>query len=88
MLLHVIDGVAWPEPISSSATSRASSTCSASSAPSATTRAAKRAKLIAKFGRKANMMKWREMLNADCPKRELRIQDRCDLVCPDLPKVL
>ena len=44
-------------------------------------------KLIAKFGRKANMMKWREMLNAVCPRRDARIQDRCDLICPDLPKV-
>jgi hypothetical protein len=35
-----------------------------------------------------NMMKWREMLNADCPKRDARLHDRCDLVCPDLPKVL
>jgi hypothetical protein len=43
------------------------------------------AKLIEK-GRKGNMMKWREMLNADCPKRD-GLNDRCDLVCPDLPKV-
>jgi hypothetical protein len=28
------------------------------------------------------------MLNADCPKRDARLQDRCDLVCRDLPKVL
>jgi|GEM_PF-1205733 len=28
------------------------------------------AKLIEKYGRKGNMMKWREMLNADCPKRD------------------
>jgi hypothetical protein len=35
------------------------------------------------------MMKWREMLNADCPKRDAHsLQDRCDAVCPDLPKVL
>jgi hypothetical protein len=27
-------------------------------------------KLIEKYGRKGNMMKWREMLNADCPKRD------------------
>ena len=33
-------------------------------------------------------MVWREMLNADCPRRDTRIHDRCDLVCPDLPKVL
>jgi hypothetical protein len=57
-----------PEPISSSATSKAGSTCSASSAPSAT--AYHVHKLIEKHGRKGNMMKWQEMLNADCPKRE------------------
>jgi hypothetical protein len=45
-------------------------------------------KLIEKHGRKAHMMKWREMLNADCSKRDGRLNDRCDLVCPDLPKVL
>jgi hypothetical protein len=33
------------------------------------------------------MVKWREMLNADCPKWDARIQDGCDLICPDLPKV-
>jgi len=27
------------------------------------------AKLIEKYGRQANMMKWREQLNGDCPKR-------------------
>jgi hypothetical protein len=45
-------------------------------------------KLIEKYGRNGNLMKWREMLNADCPKRDGRLTDRCDLVCPDLPKVL
>ena len=40
------------------------------------------AKLIEKHGR------WREMLNADCPKRDGRLHDCCDLICPDLPKVL
>jgi hypothetical protein len=45
-------------------------------------------KLIEKHGRQGNMMKWREMLNADCPKRDGRLNDRWDLVCPDLPKVL
>jgi hypothetical protein len=34
------------------------------------------------------LMVWREMLNADCPRRDARIHDRCDLVCPDLPKAL
>jgi len=47
------------------------------------------AKLIEKYGRKGNMMKWREMPNADCPKRDATaLHNRCDLVCPDLPKVL
>jgi hypothetical protein len=40
-------------------------------------------------GRKANMMKWKEQLNGDCPKRDApSLHERCDLVCPDLPKVL
>jgi hypothetical protein len=42
-------------------------------------------KLIEKHGRKGNMMKWTEQLNA---KRDGRLHDRCDLVCPDLRKVL
>jgi hypothetical protein len=45
-------------------------------------------KLIEEYGRKANMMKWREQLNGDCPKRDGRLTDRCDLICPDLPMVL
>jgi hypothetical protein len=45
-------------------------------------------KLIEKYGRNGNMMKWREMLNADCPKRDGRLNDRCDLICPDLSKAL
>ena len=33
------------------------------------------------------MMKWREMLNSDCPRRDaLGLSDRCDLICPDLPR--
>jgi hypothetical protein len=35
-------------------------------------------KLIEKYGRMGNMMKWREMLNADCTY---------DVACPHLPKV-
>jgi hypothetical protein len=47
------------------------------------------AKLIAQYGRKANMMKWRELLSSDCPKRNApQLRERCDFVCPDLPKVL
>jgi len=42
-------------------------------------------KLIAKYGRKGNMMKWKEQLN---PHRDARsLHERCDLICPDLPKV-
>jgi hypothetical protein len=33
-------------------------------------------KLIEKYGRQGNLMKWREMLNADCPKRDGRLNDR------------
>ena len=47
------------------------------------------AKLITQYGRKANMTKWRELLSSDCSKRNVsRLHDRCDLICPDLPKVL
>ena len=47
-------------------------------------------KLIEKYGRKGSLMKWREMLNGDCPKRDAsQLHDRCDLLlCPDRPKVL
>ena len=45
-------------------------------------------RLIEKHGREGNLMAWRETLNADCPRRDGRLNDRCDLVCPDLPKVL
>jgi hypothetical protein len=45
-------------------------------------------KLIEKYGRKA-LMKWKQQLNGDCPKRDApQLQERCDLLCPDLPKVL
>jgi hypothetical protein len=41
------------------------------------------------YGRKANMMKCKEQLSGDCPKRDAQqLQERCDLICPDLPKVL
>ena len=46
------------------------------------------AKLIEKYGRKGKMMKWIEQLNGDCPKRDAHgLHERCDLICPDLPKV-
>jgi hypothetical protein len=33
-------------------------------------------RLIEKYGRKANMMKWKEQLNGDCPRREARSMAR------------
>ena len=46
-------------------------------------------KLIQQYGRKGNLMKRMEMLNSDCPKRDAaQLRERCDLICPDLPKVL
>jgi hypothetical protein len=46
-------------------------------------------RLIEKHGRKANLMKWKEQLNGDCPRRDAHsLQERCDLICPDLPKIL
>jgi hypothetical protein len=39
-------------------------------------------KLIEKYDRNGNMMKWRELLNADCPKRDAHsLHERCDLIC-------
>jgi hypothetical protein len=36
-------------------------------------------KLIERYGRNGNMMTWREMLNADCPKRDAHsLHERCD----------
>jgi hypothetical protein len=70
-------------------TSKENSTCSASNAPNARKGRYSVRKLIEKYGRKANMMKWKEQLNGDCPKRdEHSLHERCDLICPDLPKVL
>jgi hypothetical protein len=44
-------------------------------------------KLIEKYGRRGNMMKWKGQLKGDCPKRDAHnLHERCDLVCPDLPK--
>jgi hypothetical protein len=41
-------------------------------------------RLIEKYGRNANMMKWKEQLNGDCPRRDSpQMHDRCDLVCPE-----
>jgi hypothetical protein len=64
-------------------------TCSASNAPSAPAEAVRVRKLIEKYGPKANMMRWKEQLNGDCPRRDAHgLHERCDLICPDLPKVL
>src|SRR5262245_58087006 len=39
------------------------------------------------YGRKGNMSKWLSNLKGDCPKRDAHsLHERCDLVCPDLPK--
>jgi hypothetical protein len=38
-------------------------------------------RLIEKYGRRANMMKWKEQLNNDCPKRDAHsMLERCDLL--------
>ena len=41
-------------------------------------------KLIEKYGRKANMMKWRNQLNGDCPKRDAGAIART--LRPDMPR--
>jgi hypothetical protein len=46
------------------------------------------AKLIEKYGRKSNLMKWKEQPNGDRPRRDGRLHERCDLICPDLPRRL
>ena len=33
-------------------------------------------RLIEKSGRKANMMKWKEQLSGDCPKRDGRLHEQ------------
>ena len=46
-------------------------------------------RLIAQYGRKASMMKWKDQLKGDCPKQDApQLHDRCDVICPDLPKVI
>ena len=47
------------------------------------------AKLIARHGRDGNMSKWSSDLKGDCPRQNAhQLHDRCDVRCPDLPKVL
>jgi hypothetical protein len=45
--------------------------------------------LARKYGRWGNATKWLSDLRDDCPKRDVpQLHERCDLVCPDVPKVL
>jgi hypothetical protein len=47
------------------------------------------AKLIEQYGQRGNMTKWVSDLKGDCPRRDApQLHERCDLICPDLPKVL
>jgi hypothetical protein len=44
---------------------------------------------LAQHGHRGNMSKWVSDLRGDCPKRNaVQLHERCDLICPDLPKVL
>ena len=46
------------------------------------------AQLLAQYGHRGNMTKWISDVKGDCPKRDVpQLHDRCDLICPDLPKV-
>ena len=45
------------------------------------------AKLLVEHGHRGNMSKWVSDLRGDCPKRNAaHLNERCDLICPDLPK--
>ena len=45
------------------------------------------AKLLAQHGHRGNMSKWVSDLRGDCHKRNAaHLHERCDLICPDLPK--
>jgi hypothetical protein len=47
------------------------------------------AKLIAQHGLRGNMSKWVSDLRGDCPKRNApQPHERCNLIYPDLPKIL
>jgi hypothetical protein len=47
------------------------------------------AKLVAQYGHRGNMSKRVSDLRGDCPKRNApHLHEGCDLICPDLPKVL
>jgi hypothetical protein len=44
----------------------------------------KASQAIEKYGRKANMMKWK---SSDCPKRDAhQLHECCDLICPTCRK--
>ena len=59
----------WPEAISYSVTSKGSSKCCASNVGVASAKGRYSVRrLIEKYGRNANMMKWKEQLNGHCPK--------------------
>jgi hypothetical protein len=46
-------------------------------------------RLIEVYGRNGNMSKWLSDPKRDCPKRDAHsLHKRCNLQCPDLPKVL
>jgi len=47
------------------------------------------AKLLAQHGHRGNMSKGVSDLRGDCHKRNAaHLHERCDLICPDLPKML
>jgi hypothetical protein len=47
------------------------------------------AKLIAQHSHRGKMSKWVSGLRGDCPKRNApQLHERCDRICPDLPKAL
>jgi hypothetical protein len=47
------------------------------------------AKLIKTYGRDGNMAEWSWNLKQDCPRHNAHLlSERCDLICPDLPKAL
>jgi hypothetical protein len=45
-------------------------------------------RLIEKYGRKANLMKWKEQLYGDCRRRDAHsMHERCDLKVPSMSRV-
>ena len=67
----------WPEAISYSVTSKGSSKCCASNVG------------VASAKGRYSVRRLIEKYDGDCPRRDsLQLHDRCDLICPELPKVL